>query len=62
MNDRRLDRARRRAPPPTQQEEEGPQAISTRRQQRGDLPRDPSSSPAPDPVNTLEPPTRQRIA
>ena len=39
-----------------------PQAISTRRHQRGDLPRNPSSSRTPDPVNTLEPPTRQRIA
>jgi Transposase IS116/IS110/IS902 family len=39
-----------------------PQAISTKRQQRGDLRRNPSSSPAPDPVNTPLRSARQRIA
>jgi hypothetical protein len=39
-----------------------PQAISTRRPQRGDLPHNPSSSANPDPINTPLLQTRQRIA
>jgi transposase len=39
-----------------------PQAISTRRHQRGDLPRNPSSSANPNRVNTPPPQAQQRIA
>jgi hypothetical protein len=39
-----------------------PQAISTRRHRRGDLPRNPSSSANPNRANTPLPQTRQRIA
>ena len=39
-----------------------PQAVSTRRHQRGDLPHDASSTDQRDQVNTPPPHTRRRIA